>query len=296
MQLTGTEEERIVAAIAFAKAHRSHEYERDKIAEVYRKAGVPFTPAAEKFCREWDGVFDRVNMYPDRPNVVMDDGTHYLIDIDFSFNLLSNSEHVHDPVDNVKVWYDADYMRRDGDGCSKRCAESIEYIRQDYGADTVPVAAGGWYYPDIVCVCPDGKIVAYLPEEGNDQVFGNLEEFLHLHIGGHGLSRIEVVRDEEKLEGTMDERIAAAIAFAKAHGGFEHCRLFAEMYNRAPLDLSRIREQENRTGGSASGTGSSDGNSADNSIAALLLEILEEATPNWYHETTLPCKIEFVDE
>ena len=99
-----------------------------------------------------------------------------------------------------------------------------------------------------------------------------------------------------QLTGTEEERIAAAIAFAKAHGGFEHCRLFAEMYNRAPLDLSLIREQENRTGGSASGTGSSDGNSADNSIAALLLEILEEATPNWYHETTLPCKIEFVDE
>ena len=81
MQLTGTEDERIATAITFAKAHRSHEYDRNAITDVYRKAGVPFTPAAEKFCREWDGVFDRVNMYPDRPNVVMDDGTHYLIDI-----------------------------------------------------------------------------------------------------------------------------------------------------------------------------------------------------------------------
>ena len=281
MQLTGTEKERIDAAIAFAKSHRSHQYDQEKIAEIYQKAGVPFTEAAEKFCREWDGVFDMVKMYPDKPNVVMDDGTHYLIDIDFSFNLLSDSENVSDSVDNVQVWYDADYMRKDGDGCSNWYAECIEDIRQKYGDDTIPVAEGGWYYPDIICVCPDGKIVSYLPDEGNDNVYDCLEDFLHFHIGGHGLSSIEVIRDEEKLEGTMDERIAAAIAFAKVHGGFTHCRLFAEMYSRAPLDLSRITEQNDLS---------------DSDTAALLLRILEEATPKWYHETTLPCKIEFVDE
>ncbi len=281
MHLSGTEKERIDAAIAFAKSHRSHQYDQEKIAEIYRKARVPFTEAAEKFCREWDGVFDMVKMYPDKSNVVMDDGTHYLIDIDFSFNLLSDSEHVRDPVDNVKVWYDADYMRKDVDGCSKWYAECVEYIRREYGNDTVPVAEGGWYYRDILCVCPDGKIVSYLPDDGNDQVYDSLEEFLYCHIGGHGLSSIEVIRDEEKLEGTMDECITAIIAFAKAHGDFAHCRLFAEMYSRAPLDLSRITEQNDLS---------------DSDTAALLLRILEEATPKWYHETTLPCKIEFVEE
>ena len=56
-----------------------------------------------------------------------------------------------------------------------------------------------------------------------------------------------------QLTGTEEERIAAAIAFAKAH-------------------------------------------TADSSTAALLLEILEKATPKRHHETTLPCRIEFVEE
>ena len=221
----------------------------------------------------------------------MDDGTHYLVDIDFSFRLLAHSEWVKDPVNNVRCWYDADYMRRDGGGCSKWYAECVEYIRREYGDDTVPVAEGGYYYPDILCVRPDGKIVAYLPDDGNDCVFDSLEEFLYCHIGGHGLSRIEVVRDSMKLEGTMDERIATALDFAKAHGGFEHCRLFAEMYSSAPLDLSCLREQENLADDNASGNGTS-----DDDTVAILLKFLKDATPTWYHETTLPCKIEFVEE
>ena len=89
-----------------------------------------------------------------------------------------------------------------------------------------------------------------------------------------------------QLTGTEEERIAAAIAFAKAHGGFKHCRLFAEMNSRAPLDLTRITEQENCANNSLS----------DSNTAALLLEILEKATPKRHHETTLPCRIEFVEE
>ena len=33
-----------------------------------------------------------------------------------------------------------------------------------------------------------------------------------------------------ELTGTSEERIAAAVEFARAHGGFEHCRLYSIMY------------------------------------------------------------------
>ena len=63
MELTGTLEERIAAALEFAKAHRAYEYDHDKLVKRYRSAGVPYTEAAEKFCREWDG--GRVNCFRD---------------------------------------------------------------------------------------------------------------------------------------------------------------------------------------------------------------------------------------
>ena len=58
MKLTGSLKERITQALDFAKAHRAYEYDHDMFVERYRKAGVPYTEAAEKFCREWDGVLD----------------------------------------------------------------------------------------------------------------------------------------------------------------------------------------------------------------------------------------------
>ena len=49
------------------------------------------------------------------------------------------------------------------------------------------------------------------------------------------------------------------------------------------------------------GAGTSDKSSSgvclsDAEISARLLKILEEVTPKWYHNTALPCRIEFVDE
>ena len=52
MELTGTLKERITAMVEFAKAHRAYEYDHDKFVKRYRNAGVPYTEAAEKFCRE----------------------------------------------------------------------------------------------------------------------------------------------------------------------------------------------------------------------------------------------------
>ena len=79
----------------------------------------------------------------------------------------------------------------------------------------------------------------------------------------------------------MDERIASGVEFAKAYGGFKQCRLFAEFYNRAPLDLSKLT--------------AADGLS-DEEMAAIVLEILKENTHDYYHCTTMPWGLEFVEE
>lgn len=270
MQLTGTDKERIDQAISFAKAHRTEEYDHEKFVNLYKEAGVPYTEAAEKFCREWCGVLERVKLYPDSPNVVGDDGSELLIDIDFSFRILTDA-------DDLRYWYDPDYTEGD------YCDDCSIWIRENCGAETVPVASGGYYYPDKIWISPDGKLVTIFPDDGpyHQHIYNNLDEFLHRELGGHGASRIEVVLDEKRFEGTLDERIASAVEFAKAYGGFKQCRLFAEFYNRAPLDLSKLT--------------AADGLS-DEEMAAIVLEILKENTPDYYHCTTMPWGIEFVEE
>ena len=270
MQLTGTDKERIDQAIAFAKAHRTEEYDHEKFVSLYKEAGVPYTEAAEKFCREWCGVLEKVKLYPDRPNVVGDDGSELLIDIDFSFWIMTDA-------DDLRYWYDPDYTEGD------YCDECAIWIREKYGTETVPVASGGYYYPDKIWISPDGKLVTIFPDDGpcHQHIYNNLDDFLHEHLDEHCADKVEMVLVKKRIEGTLDERIATVIEFAKTHGGFRHCRLFADFYNRAPLDLSKLTAEENLS---------------DEAATALVLEILQDNTPDYWNETTLPEVIQFVEE
>lgn len=271
MQLTGTDKERIDQAIAFAKAHRTEEYNHEKFVNLYKEAGVPYTEAAEKFCREWCGVLEKAKFYPDRPNVIGDDGSELLIDIDFSFRIITNA-------DDLKYWYDPDYT--EGDDCD----EFAKVVREKYGIETVPVASGGYYYPLQIWICPDGRLVAILPDNGpwHQHIYDNLYEFLYEQLEeDFSAGKVEMVLVEKRIEGTLDERIATVVEFAKAHGGFHHCRLFADFYNRAPLDLSKLTAEQNLS---------------DDAAAALVLEILQDNTPDYWDETTLPDIIQFVEE
>ena len=149
MELTGTIEERIAAAVKFAKAHRAHEYDHDKFVERYRKAGVPYTEAAEKFCREWDGVLDHCRFFGrDKSR------------IDFRFVCsLELTEGFDSSEEALQYWYDPD-------------------TTDEYGPDTVPVATGGYYYYDIIWIKPDGSLIAVLPDGGRENSFSDLLDYL----------------------------------------------------------------------------------------------------------------------
>ncbi|MBO7630138.1 MAG: hypothetical protein J6S87_09415 [Bacteroidales bacterium] len=280
MQLTGTTiQERFASAIAFAKAHRSHEYDCDKTAGIYRMAGVPFTEAAEKFWREWYGVWDCIDFYPDRPNVVNSDGEHHIERIDFYFSLVEDAE-------KLEVGYTPEsYLG---------WPDSEGIIRKKYGDDTVPVSEGGYYYPSDIWVCSAGRIISVLPEDfeeiGDEHVWNTLDEFLCFVLEGEHPARIEKVLARKELEGSLDENVSTAIAFAKAHGGFKHCRMTSAAARCDPIDIRRIAALEDSASGNFADS------IADGELSALLLEILKEQTPKWYDGIMPPGRIWFVEE
>ena len=150
MELTGTLEERIAAMVEFAKAHRAYEYDHDKFVKRYRNAGVPYTEAAEKFCREWDGVLDHCRFSTRSKNRI---DFRFVCTLDLIDGFDSSKE-------ALRYWYDSD-------------------TRDKFGSDTVPVATGGYYYYDIIWIKPDGSLIAILPDYGGRvNYFGNLFEYL----------------------------------------------------------------------------------------------------------------------
>ena len=227
MKLTGTLQERIAAAIEFSKAHRAYEYNHDAFAERYRKAGVPFTEAAEKFCREWDGVLDRCHF------CTRNKSRH-----DFWFTCaLDVTEGFETPEEALKYWYDPVTYEEEDDWYPNYPKE----IREKHGPDTVPVAAGGYYYFDIIWIKPDGSLIAILPDDGIEHYYRNLFDYLLRELGFAGTPDfVECDIEWKDLEGTMEERCAAAVEFARKHGGFERCRPFPYNSGLNMIDLSEI--------------------------------------------------------
>ncbi len=227
MELTGTLEERIAAALEFAKAHRAHEYDHDKFVERYHKAGVPYTEAAERFCREWDGVLDCCHFCKRNKSRC-----------DFWFTCaLDVTEGFDSPEEALQYWYDPETYEKDESWYPNYPQE----IREKYGPDTVPVAAGGYYYFDIIWIKPDGSLIAILPDDGIEHYYGNLFDYLLRELGFAGTPDfVECDIEWKDLEGTMEERCAEAVGFAREHGGFEHCRLFPYNSGLDVIDLSEV--------------------------------------------------------
>ena len=227
MELTGTLQERIAAAVEFAKAHRAYEYDHDKFVERYRKAGVPYTEAAERFCREWDGVLDRCRFCGRNKSR-----------IDFRFVCsLDMAEGFDSSEEALQYWYDPDTYEKDWGWYENYPKE----IRDEYGHNTVPVATGGYYYYDIIWIKPDGSLIAILPDDGRENEFSNLLDYVSSEFGFAGTPDfVECDIEWKDLTGTMEERCAAVVDFAREHGGFGHCRLFPYNSVQDVIDISEI--------------------------------------------------------
>ena len=89
---------------------------------------------------------------------------------------------------------------------------------------------------------------------------------------------------------TIQERIASAIAFAKAHGGFKHCRMTSAAARCDPIDIRRIAALEESASGNFADS------IVDGKLSALLLQVLKEQTPKWYDGIMPPGKIWCVEE
>ena len=188
MKLTGTLKERIAQAVEFAKAHRVYEYDHDMFVERYRRARVPYTEAAEKFCREWDGVLNFCRFCGANKSR-----------IDFWFVCaLDVTEYFETPEEALKYWYDPETYEKD---------ESLypnypQEIRDEHGPDTVPVAAGGYYYFDIIWIKPDGSLIAIMPDDGRQKHYDNLFDYMCFEFGCAGMPDnvefdIEVINSAE---------------------------------------------------------------------------------------------------
>lgn len=230
MQLTGTLEEKIYTLIEFGKAHRSIVYDsayEKHVEELYRNTGVKFTDAARKFWREYAGVMDTMMLYPDRANIVTDDGRKYIAGIDFDFHCVDEEALAWSIPESEPDDFYPDFAK---------------IIREKYGEDTVLVAEGGYYYPCLIWVRPDDSLISIMPDAGIEKYYNTLEEFICYHLKDKFLSRVEVVTETMKLSGTLEERLHSAIDFAKNHGGFEHCSILEGKWGRVQFDLSKVLE------------------------------------------------------
>ena len=227
MKLTGTLKERITQAVEFAKMHRAYEYDYETFAERYRKAGVPYTEEAEKFCREWDGVLNYCRFCGMNKSR-----------IDFWYACrLDVTEGFETPEEALQYWYDPKTYEKDDNWYPNYPQE----IRDGYGTDTVPVAAGGYYYFDIMWIKPDGTLIAIMPDDGREKHYDNLIDYLCFEFSHAGTpNNVEFDIEVKELDGTMEERCAAAVEFARTHGGFERCRLFPYNSGLNVIDLSAV--------------------------------------------------------
>lgn len=221
MQLTGTIQERIDAAIAFAKAHRSYEYDHETIADLYKQVGVPYTEAAEKIYREWMGVLEGINFYNENPLM-------YPIDFRVMFFEEEDAEE-----------YFSYYDERTG----KYICRIAKSAMKKFGADTVPVAYGGYYYPAIVYVKPDGTILTHhhdYDKKGDYWKFNSFRDFLCMELNSSMPSKVEKIEDWVEFGGTLEECINEDIEYFKAHGGHKNCRLLT--YMGAIVDIPKDRD------------------------------------------------------
>ena len=268
MQLTGTIQNRIADAIEFLKANRTESYDHNQIADVYERAGLPFTEAADSFYQEWFGVIENAYFYYIVKETNKFGKKGAIRGIDCEFYLYRKEEEIKElydfslPVcstenateDMIREKYGADTVQE---------FENDDFIghmmRKKYGADTVPVAEGGHYYPGYIFVRPDGRLLIFHHDYDTEpQEYNNFFDLICYELQSSSPEFVEIILQSQELSGTLMDRIFGAVRFAKAHGGFDSCRLLHSYI--FPCDTSQMPDDPELT---------------DDELAKCLLQILQ---------------------
>lgn len=231
MQLTGTIQERVDAAIAFAKAHNTYKYDHEKVSALYKKAGIPYTKAAENLYREWGGVFANILFFNEEDE-------HYpTVPIDFYVMFFDEEE-----AKKISSCYYGKKTRTAENKGNYINLFAKEAMKQ-FGEDTVPVAEGGYYYQGVVFVKPDGTIRTNHPDyDHNDRFwqFDSFRDFLCMELGTCNPTKVDKTAESVEVDGTLEECLNAEMEYFKAHGGYKNCRLRA--YNHHIIDIPKDRD------------------------------------------------------
>ena len=83
----------------------------------------------------------------------------------------------------------------------------------------------GYYYPCTLWAIPDGRVIGVMADDESAYIYDQLECFLYQQFEDFELESVEVITDSLELTGNLEERVRAAIDFAKEHDGFEYCRI-----------------------------------------------------------------------
>ena len=250
MQLSGTIQNRTQTAIDFLKANRTKTYDRNEIANIYKKAGVPFTEAADNFFQEWYGVVENAYFYKIAKETDKFHKKGDIISIDCFFDLFDQEESIREEYEFSSVDEIED-------------SESLYFtamIKKKYGEDTVPVAEGGYYYPGVIYVRPDGGLLIFHPDYDNVKPweYNNFFELMCDELLSPAPEYVEIILQNQELSGTIMDCLYAAVRFANAHGGFKSCRLFNSFC--WPWDTSQMPDDPELT---------------DDELAKCLLQILQ---------------------
>ena len=172
--LTGTLRERAAQIIGFADKHNKSRTDIEYVAEMYRAAGVPFTQAARRFIERYSGLLLDCELYREvysETNYAHNKRYKGYEKIDFECDIIGYSR----TSDKQRAFEDK--LRTLRELWDDELADEAAILSKEQGA--VPIGTIGDYYPAMVYIRDDGKLLAFHDfEDMKIHIFDSLEEFL----------------------------------------------------------------------------------------------------------------------
>ena len=174
LELTGTLSERAAQIISFAQAHNKSRADIGTVADMYKTAGVPFTESARRFIETYSGLLRDCELYRkaySEINYAHNKRYKGYEKVDFECNIIGYSW-----TDDKQRAF-ADNVRDLNELWSDEMVDEASILSKQQGA--VPIGTIGDYYPALVYIRDDGKLLAFHDfEDMKMHIFDSLEDFL----------------------------------------------------------------------------------------------------------------------